>query len=159
MRASAKFYIDIAVRQAGSTQGEAEDQDKSRDEMAVHGVLDRRLLVLQSASNKDISDLISRAASSHHAGMYHALPATNSAPGTKNLKTSLFSKSPARRTPSSAQPREKQRSAGTAAAGEMIRLQKGYICTEIFDTSSNAESSTGHLYELPPLSGTNLTSF
>lgn len=127
--------------------------------MAVHGVLDRRLLVLQGAAPKDISDLISRAASSHHAGVYHALPAANSAPGTKNLKASLLSKSPARRTPSSAQPKDKQRSAGTAAAGEMIRLQKGYICTEIFDTGSNAESSTRHLYEFPPLFGTNLTSF
>jgi len=123
VRAAAKFYIDIAVKQAYSTQEEAEEEEKARDEVTVHGVLDRRLLVLQSASNKEMSDLISRAASSHHTGMYHALPATSSAPGAKNLKASLFSK--------------RQRSVGAAAAGEMVRPQKVHTCTQIFDTGLN----------------------
>jgi hypothetical protein len=137
VRAAAKFYIDIAVKQAYSAQEEAEEEEKASDEMTVHGVLDRRLLVLQSASNKEMSDLISRAASSHHTGMYHALPATSSAPGAKNLKASLFSKIPARRTASSALPKDRQRSVGAAAAGEMVRPQKVHTCTQIFDTGLN----------------------
>lgn len=53
---SVAFCDEIAVSsQAASTQEDVTEEDKARDEMAVHGVLDRRLLVLQSASSKDIS--------------------------------------------------------------------------------------------------------